>query len=177
MVGKQTPLYPDACERLGGSDLQREVQWISLDTFIHDVLPQSYVAKFPQIDVVVAQLKNDSAFEDDSSWSGFLPGALDSVRLAKIVIDISEAAAEVAIDHVAANRAPQHLDYVHNGSKPFNLGHINHTSRSDGFFALKNRARAAPEDISWWDIAVVGALTDAIDDVGIPSDHQRLQSH
>lgn len=177
MVGKQTPLSSDACERLGDSDLRQEVKCISLDAFICDVLPQSYVAKFPKIDVVVAQLKISSAFEDDGSWNDFVPGASDFARLAKIVTDISEAATEVAIDHVAANRAPQHLDYVHNGSKPLNLGHRNHTSRLDGFFALKNRAWAAPEDISWWNIAVVGVLTDAIDDVGIPSNHQRSQSH
>lgn len=170
-----------------------EVNYITLNDFNSGVLPQSYIAKFPEVDLVIKQLKSDSAFKDDGSWKDLFLKAADCgewevtyyARLVKIVNAISAAATKVAIDPVAANKAPQHLDYVNNGNRTPESKHRVNTSRPDGFFVLRpelrSQAASAPKRVFWWDIAVVAEFkksrdSDAIDDVCISTCHQPTQS-
>ena len=48
-----------------------EVNYISLDDFVDDVLPQSYLANSPQLSLVIAQLKKDHALKDGNYWADF----------------------------------------------------------------------------------------------------------
>lgn len=151
----------------------QQVDYVYLNDFISDILPQSYVGKFPNLDVVINQLKTDRALDDDGYWTDLPRGILDAEKpevechacTANIISAVSKAATTVAINSGEAHGEPPHLEYIDNGDKNVSLGHRHDTSRPDGFFVLKDRLKAetASKAVPWWDIAVIAEFKNGRD--------------
>lgn len=138
----------------------QEVDYVCLNDFMRQILPQSYFAKFPDIDDVIKQLEEDRALSEEDYWNEFSPQAQDAdepesdfrARSAGIVTAISKAATTVAVDPVEGGRAPPHLEYINEGGTNTESVYRPDISRPDGFFVLKNRAEAmfASEVLPWF---------------------------
>lgn len=135
---------------------------------MRQILPQSYFAKFPDIDDVIKQLEEDGALSEEGYWNEFPPQAQDvdepesdfRAGLAGIVTAISKAATTVAVDPVEGDRAPPHLEYINEGGTNTESVYRPDILPLDGFFVLRNRAEAmsASEVPPWWDVAVVAGF-------------------
>lgn len=178
---KQTYLGPGVYltlydQRIALRSRIQEVNYITRSDFIKDVLPRSYTAQFPDVDLVITRLKEDHALSGDCHWAEILPESLDSkakryAHLVEIVSSISNAATALP----ESDWVPPHLEYVNNGNLTPSSGLRSSSSRPDGFFVLKNRDKA--EKVRWFDIAVVAEFkkdnnANAVVDVSTPLDCQ-----
>lgn len=161
----------------------RQVSCILLNDFVDTVLPQSYKATFPNLNVIAELLKSGPEPELDGRgyWSKFpeLPHKSEDVevKLFESLEDIVSAISEAidVLDPVPAE-GTRVVEYLNNGNRTPEGTHRNNSSRPDGFFMLKDRRPPAPETAGkeaklpvarWWDIAVNAEFKKDLEDFGI----------